>query len=342
MEIIQIATLIILVIITVYGILLIRSFEYMSVRELKRQARAGDKDSIKVYPVRAYGMQLWIFMWAILGFLTTCIILLLKGVVGSWFAILINVPLIVILHAILPWSKRPKPSLHMAALASPVIEFILRKTNPVMRSLEKWVGRWIQPEPFMLIQSKDELLEILHHNAEEFDKISKHELKIAENALLFGEKAVGDHMTPLNMVHFIDAEEELTPVVIGELHDSGHSRFPVYQKNNQNIIGTLYLRDAVRLKKPKQAQVIMREDVFYINEKQPLDIALHGFIKSRHHLFMVVNDFEDIVGVLTIEDVIEQIIGHPIKDEDDKEEDLRAIARKKAAAKYKAHASKSI
>jgi metal transporter CNNM len=315
----------------------------MSVRELKRQARKGDKDAQRVYPVRAYGMQLWILMWAALGFLTTSIILLLKSVVGSaLLIILINVPLIVILHAILPWSKRPKPSLHMASIASPYLEWILRKTYPIMRRLEKWVGRWIQPEPFMLIQSKDELLEILRHNADDFDKISRHELKIAENALLFGEKLVTEHMTPLNAVMFVDAQEELTPVIISELHDSGHSRFPVYSESNQNVVGTLYLRDAIRLKNPKPVKKVMREDVYYINEQQPLDYALHGFTKTRHHLFVVVNEFEDVVGVITIEDVIEQIIGHPITDEDDRFDDLREVAQKNAAKKHKEHAPKHL
>ena len=343
MALIEILTLIGLIVVTFYGILLIRSLEFMSVRELKRQARKGNADAAKVYPVRAYGMQLWILMWTILGFLTTSIILLLKSLIGSpLLIILINVPLIVILHAILPWSKRPKPSLHMAAIISPYLEWLLRKTFPVMRRLEKWVGRWIQPEPFMLIQSKDELLEILRHNAEEFDRISKHELKIAENALMFGEKLVQDHMTPLNTVLFVAADEELSPVVIGELHDSGHSRFPVFQDTNQNVIGTLYLRDAIRLKKLKTAQKVMRDDVYYIKEQQPLDVALHGFIKARHHLFVVVNEFEDVVGVITIEDVIEQIIGHPVHDEDDRFDSTRAIARANAAKKNSEHADREI
>lgn len=343
MKIIEILTLVVLIAVTFYGILLIRSLEFMSVRELKRQARAGNKDAKNVYPVRAYGMQLWILMWTVLGFLTTSIILLLKSVVGSaLLIILINVPLIVILHAILPWSKRPKPSLHMASLASPYLEWILRKTYPIMRRLEKWVGRWIQPEPFMLIQSKEELLEILRHNADEFDKISKHELSIAENALLFGEKQISEHMTPLNAVNFVNAEDELTPVLVAELHDSGHSRFPVYVDSNQNVVGTLYLRDAVRLKKSKKVSQVMREDVYYINEQQPLDYALNAFNKTRHHLFVVVNEFEDVVGVVTIEDVIEQIIGHPINDEDDKHFDMREVAKQNAAKKHKSHIKRHV
>ncbi len=327
--------LLILIIIAVYGVLLIRSFEYMSVTELKRQARAGNEYAKKVYPVRIYGMQLWIFLWAIMGFVTSCIILLMHDIVGSFWTIVINVPFILIMHAILPWSRRPKPSLHMAAIVSPYIEKILRFLFPILRSFEKWVGRWIQPEPFLLIQSKDELLEILRHNADEFDHINKDELKIAESALVFGDKLVGDHMTPLNTVHFIAASESLTPVVLGELHESGHSRFPVFEGNNQHIIGTLYLKDAAKLKTPKPANEIMRPDVYYINEQATLDHALNAFIKTKHHIFVVVNEFEDVVGVVTVEDILEQIIGQPIIDEFDKYDDLRAVASKTASKKRK-------
>ncbi len=333
---------VLLLCLTLYGILLVRSFEYMSITELKRQARAGNPDAVVVYPVRAYGMQLWILLWSILGFLTTCIILVLHSMVGSWLTILVNVPLIVTIHAVLPWTRRPKPSLHMAAIVSPYVEKILRLFFPVLKWLEKWIGRWIQPEPLLLIQSKDELVEILHHNAEEFDHVSKDELKIAENALLFGDKLVGDHMTPLNAVFFVSAEETLTPVVLGEMHTAGHSRMPVYQGSNQNIVGTLYLKDAARIKQPKPVSEVMRPDVYYVNEQQTLDHALKGFLRTKHHMFVVVNEFEDVVGILTIEDVLEQVIGSPIRDEFDQFDDMRAVAAHTATAKHKAHVGEHV
>jgi CBS domain containing-hemolysin-like protein len=339
---IQIILLIIVISIAFYGILLIRSFEYMSVTELKRQARSGNPDAIKVYPVRAYGVQLWILMWAILGFLTSCIVILLDSLLGPFWTILINVPLIIVIHSILPWTRRPKPSLHMAAIVSPYVERMLRILYPVLKWLERLVGRWIQPEPMLLIKSKDELIEILHHNAEEFDHVSRDELKIAENALIFGEKLVGDYMTPLNTVHFISGEEVLSPVVLGELHESGHSRFPVFQGNNQNIIGTLFIKDALRVKNAKPVSDIMRHDVYYVNEQQSLDHALQAFIKTKHHMFIVVNEFEDIVGVLSVEDVVEQIIGKPILDEFDQYDDLREVAKHTARKKHAAHESEHV
>lgn len=331
---IELILLIILIILSLYGVLLIRSFEYMSVAELKRQARAGNEDAKKVYPTRVYGIQLWIFIWAIMGFTTSSIILLMHNIAGSFWTIVATVPFILIIHAILPWSRRPKPSLHMAAVVSPYLEKILRFLFPILRWFERWVGRWIQPEPTLLIQSKDELLEILHHNADEFDNIHKDELKIAESALTFGDKLIGDYMTPLNTVKFIAKSEQLTPVVLGELHASGHSRFPVFEGNNQHIVGTLYLKDATRLKNPKPASDLMRADVFYINEQSTLDHALNAFLKTKHHLFIVVNEFEDVVGVLSVEDVLEQIIGQKIVDEFDKYDDLRAVAAKHASKKH--------
>lgn len=331
---IELILLIVLIVASLYGVLLIRSFEYMSVQELKRQARAGNEDAKKVYPVRVYGIQLWIFLWAIMGILMSSIVILMDHMFGPAVTLLINVPFLLIVHAILPWSRRPKPSLHMAAIVSGALERTLRFLFPILRWFERWVGRWIQPEPMLLIQSKDELLEILHHNADEFDNIHKDELKIAESALTFGDKLIGDHMTPLNTIKFVANGELLAPVLLGELHDSGHSRFPVYEGNNQHIVGTLYLKDATKPKTPKTAGELMRPEVYYINEQSTLDHALNAFLRTKHHLFVVVNEFEDVVGVLSVEDVLEQIIGQPIQDEFDKFDDLRAVAAKHASKKH--------
>lgn len=339
---IQIILLVLAVIFTLYIILLVRSFEYMSISELKRQARSGNSYAKAVYPTRIYGIQLWIFLWAILGFLTSSMILLLHSLIGAVWTIVVAVPLVVVIHAILPWTKRPKPSLAMAAMASPYIERMLRVLFPLLSFFEKWIGHWIQPEPLLLIQSRDELLEILRHNAEEFDHVSHDELKIAENALVFGDKLIGDYMTPMSAVHFISCDEKLTPVVIGELHDSGHSRFPVFRGSNQNIIGTLILKDAIKVKNSDTVGKIMRPDVYYVNEQQTLDHALRAFIRTKHHMFVVVNEFEDVVGVISTEDVLQEIIGHPLTDEFDRFDDLREVAKHTAAQKRLARQSEHV
>jgi CBS domain containing-hemolysin-like protein len=332
---IKIILIVAAVVLALFIALLIRSFEYMSVAELKRQAHRGNPDAKLVYPVKAYGIQLWIVLWALQGIMTSGIVLLLHSLVGSLWTIIITIPLVLVMHAILPWSRWPKPDLHLAAIVSPAIERVLRFLYPVLHLAQRAVGQWIQPEPILLIQSKDELLEILRHNAEEFDHVNPEELRIAENALEFGDKLIGNCMTPLDKITFIKAEETLTPVVLGELHNSGHSRFPVFRGSNQNIIGTLYLKDAMQIKSSKTVGDVMRPEVYFINERQTLDHALKAFLKVRHHMFIVVNEFEDVVGVLAMEDVLEEIIGHQIMDEFDQFDDLKAVAKHHGKSKDK-------
>jgi CBS domain containing-hemolysin-like protein len=76
----------------------------------------------------------------------------------------------------------------------------------------------------------------------------------------------------------------------------------------------------------KKVSDIMSKDVRYIHEEESLDQALRAFLKTHHHLFVVVNNFEEFVGVLSIEDVLEEIIGKEIVDEFDAYDDLRAVA----------------
>jgi CBS domain containing-hemolysin-like protein len=93
-----------------------------------------------------------------------------------------------------------------------------------------------------------------------------------------------------------------------------------------NFVGTLYLRDLVGETGSKHVKELMSPQVFYIHEEESLAHALRAFLNTHHHLFVVVNNFEEFVGVLSIEDVLEEIIGKEIVDEFDQYDNLRAVA----------------
>jgi CBS domain containing-hemolysin-like protein len=144
-------------------------------------------------------------------------------------------------------------------------------------------------------------------------------------------------MVPRREVRTVSAEEAISPVVIRELHDSGYSRFPVHGEKSEQFIGTLYLKDLINLKATGKVKDVMEHAVYYVHEEYPLEQALHAFLKTKHHLFIVVNKFEEYVGIITIEDILEQILGCKIIDEFDAYDDLRAVATDHARHEHKEH-----
>jgi len=87
------------------------------------------------------------------------------------------------------------------------------------------------------------------------------------------------------------------------------------------------LRDLVDTRKhSKTVHEAMARDVYFVNEQQALDHVLNAFIRTKRHLFIVINEFKETTGIITIEDIIEEIMGREIVDEFDKYDDMREVA----------------
>jgi magnesium and cobalt transporter len=149
---------------------------------------------------------------------------------------------------------------------------------------------------------------------------------------------VSDVMVPRRGVKLVKASDAVGPIIMDELHDSGHSRFPVYEGDDEDhIVGTLFLRDLVHARKGGAISGLMDGKVYYVHEDYTLEQALHAFLKTKRHLFIVINNFEEFVGIITIEDILEQVIGHKIIDEFDQYEDMRAVAQHQAEKEHAKH-----
>lgn len=157
--------------------------------------------------------------------------------------------------------------------------------------------------------------------------VTRDELLRLQASLAFDTHAVEDVMTPISVVDVANVSDSLGPLVLDDLHKTGHSRFPVIDRDVHHVVGILYLHDIINLKSAKPSvREAMDPRVHYIHEHQTLEHALNGFLKSHRHLFVVVNDYRETVGVLTLEDVLETLLGKRIVDEFDQYEDLRAVA----------------
>lgn len=163
--------------------------------------------------------------------------------------------------------------------------------------------------------------------------LTNDEKKLLVNGLHFSQKTVETIMTPRGVVETVAKAEVLGPLTLNDLHKTGHSRFPVIDGDIDHVIGVLHIRELLTLgnKHSETAADAMEKRVYYIHEEQTLDHALAAFLKTRHHLFVVVNGYRETAGIITLEDVIEALLGRKIVDEFDLHDDLRIVAAREAA-----------
>jgi magnesium and cobalt transporter len=170
--------------------------------------------------------------------------------------------------------------------------------------------------------SRSELLELIR-SAQRRELLDSEALRIIEGALSVHDMQVREIMIPRAQVVFVRLDqdpEEFLPLVIG----SGHSRFPVIGENQDEIVGILLAKDLLPLAQKNSKQKFNLRDSLRrstsIPESKRLDVLLQEFRATRNHLAVVYDEYGGISGIVTIEDVLEQIVGD-IEDEYDFEEE---------------------
>jgi magnesium and cobalt transporter len=167
-------------------------------------------------------------------------------------------------------------------------------------------------------EDREQLVELLH-SAFERRILDADALSMIEGVLQVSETQVRDVMIPRSQVDMIDVEEDpekFIPFVI----ETAHSRFPVWEENRDNVIGILLAKDLLRFYAESEFSVrdMLRPAVF-VPESKRLNVLLKEFRANRNHIAIVVDEYGGVSGIVTIEDVIEQIVGD-IEDEFDFDE----------------------
>lgn len=313
------------------GLVLRKAYTAITARELKRRAQKGDRRAQKLYRAVAYGTSLTVFLWLIIGAAATGLFFVVARDF-SWPVAFVGIGIFLALGLAQSRTRLSKAGRRVALWLTPVIAWLLNYLHPIFRTIGNFFHNYASLSDHTQIYQKEDLVDLLQQQEKQVDnRIEKTELDMAAHALTFGDKLVRDVMTPFSQVKTVNVTDGLGPVLMDELHDSGHSRFPVYDGKKTNIVGILYLRELVGRSHGGVVKDIAHKQVTYVHEDQNLFQTMQAFLKTRHHLAVVVNEFEELVGVITIEDVLEQIIGRQIVDEFDQYEDLRAVATRMAA-----------
>jgi magnesium and cobalt transporter len=177
------------------------------------------------------------------------------------------------------------------------------------------LAEFIHPGP----DSKDELIETLAE-AEDNDIINAESRVMLEGVIRIADMTAGDVMVAAPRMDVLDIDapfDELLHLVI----DTAHSRFPVYEGERENIIGILLAKDLLKLQRAPELNIraLLRPATF-VPESKGLNDLLREFRGNRNHLAIVIDEFGRVAGLITIEDVLEEIVGE-IEDEFDVVED---------------------
>jgi CBS domain containing-hemolysin-like protein len=180
--------------------------------------------------------------------------------------------------------------------------------------------------------TKEELLESALLSEDE-GVLDEQESDIIENILKLDDIKVHDILTPRSVVFALEGERTIKGIIEQEPDIFKYSRIPVYEGDDpEDIVGVIYRRSVFEALADDQDDVKLSElmkPVRFALENITLDKLLVKFLESRMHLFVVLDEYGGMSGVVTLEDVMEEILGSEIVDETDQVVDMRELARRR-------------
>ena len=176
-------------------------------------------------------------------------------------------------------------------------------------------------------KAKEDLLELLKNSAVD-GVIDIESLKMIEGVFKVSEIQVREIMIPRSHITVVDITDDITDI-IKKVTSSGHSRFPVIDDNKDEIIGVLLAKDLLKRNTVENIDIDLHEvlrPAVFVPESKRLNILLNEFKSSRNHIAIVIDEHGSVSGLITIEDVLEEIVGE-IDDEHDEETVSKIISR---------------
>ena len=194
---------------------------------------------------------------------------------------------------------------------------------PDPKSLLDLLADFLSPKPTSPNERRQELIDTLRE-AQTEGLIDADALSMIEGVFQVGQLCARDILVPRAQIDWIDINLPLADLMKNAI-EAAHSRFPVFEGTRDNVIGILLAKDLLRHATEKDFQIRdwLRPAVF-IPESKRLSVLLRDFKDNRNHLAIVVDEYGGVAGIITIEDVLEQIVGD-IEDEHDIDEEADNI-----------------
>jgi len=298
--------------------------------DLKRKISLGNKDAKKVYSVRKRGnLLLCTLLLGNVG-VNTALAIFLGDIASGVTAGVIATGLILIFGEIIPQATFARFALKIGARTAWLVKIMIVIGYPICGPIA-WILNKIFGEEMPTIYSKRELMKIVEeHEGSKQSSIDADEKRIIKGALSYSSKKVEKVMTPRTVLYALDLNRALDNDLLEEIKKEGFTRIPVYKGSIDNMVGVLYAKDLINIKIGKKvSSIYTKKNILRVKESLDLDKMFSLFIKSRVFLAFAEDEYGTLQGVVTLEDVVEEILKVEIVDETDKVADLQKVAKNK-------------
>lgn len=302
----------------------------LDVDDLRRKAKLGNKQARRVLPLRR---KIHLTLASILLINVAAVSatsLVMERRLEGLLAGIVSTLLVVIFGEILPQAIFGKNPLAWTSRLAPLLQGMIFISFIISKPLQILLDRLIGKQETKL-QSRHELgLLIAEHLGAGRSELDDDEIEIMRGAINLSEKRVRDIMTPINRVYWLTPGTELDEARIDELAAAGFSRVPVFNPGLTRCYGIILLKELIDIDFDEQllrVEDLVLHPVQLVGSMTALDTMFRKFISSGTHLIPVERD-DAIVGIITIEDLIEEIVGHEIEDETDRSVEVNKTRRR--------------
>ncbi len=292
----------------------------LDIADLRRKSKIGNPDARRVLPLRknTHLSLAAILLTNVAAVSATSLVL--ERRTGGLIAGIASTLLIVIFGEIMPQALFSKHALSYVSRLAPVLHLMIWITWPIAKPLQLLLDRLFGEETVQL-QSRHELgIMMTEHLGDDNSELDEDEVEIIRGALQLSEKRVRDIMMPLRSVYLLAPDSLLNAAKIDEIKERGWSRIPVINAQRTTCYGLLLMKDLVDIDFDNDPVLVSDMPLYpvqVVGSMTALDTMFRRFINGGAHLIPVEKD-DRIVGIVTIEDLLEEIVGHEIEDETDR------------------------
>lgn len=291
----------------------------LNLSDLRRKAKAGSQNAKKVLPLRTNSHLTLASILLVNVAVISASSLVLDHHLSGLLAGITSTLLIVVFGEIIPQAIFLRKALKVTARLSTVLKIMIVLTYPIAKPLQMLLDRLFGRETAHLHSRRELGLIIAEHATDIGSELDEDEVEIIRGALQLSEKRVRDIMTPISKVYWLTADTTIDAEKIDEIKYESWSRIPIFNKDLSGIRGLLLMKDLVDIdfdeRSYKVSELTIKKSTT-VGSMTALDTMFRKFIGAHTHLVAVEKD-DRIVGIITIEDLIEEIIGHEIEDESD-------------------------